>query len=347
MSITLTNVNDRIKRSCTLGQEHETSSHATDSHKRVSCAVVALNYTGKPIAQWFLHRNERRVLCIGRDAGAVNLFGGEDAIPASISRKHAEIIWENDTLQVVDLGSQNGTYFQGQDDRLEPHVRYALSDGSVLWFGHFGELGDGFDEPLVATVEFIYEGVGSVWSRFEVSREDGRSARFGLEAGRDDALSLGGSGCGPASANHAHSDPARASNFETEEAGHSRLGHAHRNARGVLNSGEGSTLDRAATESSSGTKRKRSNEDENQEEPLQVPQQDHEDDLSDDQIVAGGPMRTRSSVPAPATASVEIQTDPVHVPPPAKRSRVGDFVRGAIGGGVAVWCGLAFEGPYL
>lgn len=51
---------------------------------------------------------------------------------SSVSRKHADIIKERGTYYVVDLGSTNGTYLSGI--RLQPGVKEALTDGSILRF---------------------------------------------------------------------------------------------------------------------------------------------------------------------------------------------------------------------
>ncbi|KAG8742558.1 hypothetical protein FRC10_001272 [Ceratobasidium sp. 414] len=259
----------------------------------------------------------------------------------------------------MDLDSQNGTYFEGDEDHLEPHVLYPLLDGSVIWFGHFGELGDGYHEPLIATVRVVYEGdlvrIGSMRPQSELPKEViERRAQLGSEAGSDGVSGLGEFEGGPMSASHAHVNPASTSNAESEGGGNARSGHARRDAQRVFRGGESSAP--AAESPSSGTKRKRSGEDEDahnedregrEEQPQQVSRRDHGHDESGGRGVADSPRRIQLQVPAPMTAAVATQTDPMLILPPAKRSRVGDSVRGAIGGAVAMWCALAFEGPHL
>jgi len=45
----------------------------------------------------------------------IDLASGEQGSnPSMISRRHAEFLWANGDLQVRDLGSTNGTYYQGK-----------------------------------------------------------------------------------------------------------------------------------------------------------------------------------------------------------------------------------------
>lgn len=79
------------------------------------------------------------LLVLGRD---VNLDGGRgidlthyDADNRGVSRKHAQIahISDSNYLEVIDLGSINGTYINGQ--LLEPLLGYPLYDGDTLNLG--------------------------------------------------------------------------------------------------------------------------------------------------------------------------------------------------------------------
>lgn len=65
-----------------------------------------------------------------------NLVGREGDVflsDARVSRKHAEIIFENNTLILQDLGSTNGTFVNGE--KLEPNVPRELKHGDKVEFG--------------------------------------------------------------------------------------------------------------------------------------------------------------------------------------------------------------------
>ena len=51
-----------------------------------------------------------------------------------VSRVHAEIIVENNTYYLIDLGSSNGTYLNG--NKLEHHMRYPLNLGDKIELGN-------------------------------------------------------------------------------------------------------------------------------------------------------------------------------------------------------------------
>ncbi|MGD1909387.1 MAG: FHA domain-containing protein [Rivularia sp. (in: cyanobacteria)] len=50
-----------------------------------------------------------------------------------ISRVHAEIIVENNTYYLIDVGSSNGTFLNG--NKLETHMRYQLNLGDIIDLG--------------------------------------------------------------------------------------------------------------------------------------------------------------------------------------------------------------------
>lgn len=52
-----------------------------------------------------------------------------------VSRHHAEICWEDGRFWLVDLGSTNGTWLDGQ--RLETGQRYVLRPGACFAVGDF------------------------------------------------------------------------------------------------------------------------------------------------------------------------------------------------------------------
>jgi hypothetical protein len=74
---------------------------------------------------------------IGRkvgDASDVSLdLSHLGAYHLGLSRRHARIQWADDGYQVLDLGSVNGTWLNGE--KLIPHKAYPLASGSHLRLG--------------------------------------------------------------------------------------------------------------------------------------------------------------------------------------------------------------------
>lgn len=60
----------------------------------------------------------------------LNPFGG---VEKGVSRRHVALIRQHDTIGIVDLGSANSTYLNGQ--RLLPSERRILRDGDELRLG--------------------------------------------------------------------------------------------------------------------------------------------------------------------------------------------------------------------
>jgi pSer/pThr/pTyr-binding forkhead associated (FHA) protein len=78
-------------------------------------------------------------LLIGRDMMRMVLAEGATAMPAAIktlSRCHALLFLKNDKLQVMDLGSANGTW-RGEQ-RIAPFTEFPLAEGDTLTFGSPG-----------------------------------------------------------------------------------------------------------------------------------------------------------------------------------------------------------------
>jgi hypothetical protein len=61
----------------------------------------------------------------------LNDYGAEEE---GVSRRHAAIISEEDALKVIDLGSANSTFINGQ--KLIAHQARILRDGDELRLGH-------------------------------------------------------------------------------------------------------------------------------------------------------------------------------------------------------------------
>ncbi len=53
---------------------------------------------------------------------------------AKVSRKHAVLNCDGESVTIEDIGSLNGT-FLNKSDRLTPHVRYAVKSGDEIIIG--------------------------------------------------------------------------------------------------------------------------------------------------------------------------------------------------------------------
>ena len=73
---------------------------------------------------------ERRICVVGRDAGSDVCLADN-----SVSRRHALVEVEGDTVRITDLGSQSGTRINGAS--LTPHMASSLAPGDFM---HIGKL---------------------------------------------------------------------------------------------------------------------------------------------------------------------------------------------------------------
>ncbi|KAF8699502.1 FHA domain, partial [Rhizoctonia solani] len=161
----------------TFGSVHEISSNpntnrgtsilsaVSPSLLRVTRAVIGIDIKFtcaglEPIQRSFF-RSEWNVVHLGREpadtSGVANAFMRSDVVPPVMSRKHAEIMLNGDTPQVMDIGSYHGTYFRSNGQRLVANRLYQLTDGLVLEFGKSVTKDDKAHEPLLATINFIRE----------------------------------------------------------------------------------------------------------------------------------------------------------------------------------------------
>jgi hypothetical protein len=79
-----------------------------------------------------------KVIHLGRIDPAMDVFPdidlGYDAVPAkSVSRRHAAIARQGESVVVEDMGSVNGTFINGK--RLDPYLPEVLNNGDVLQLG--------------------------------------------------------------------------------------------------------------------------------------------------------------------------------------------------------------------
>lgn len=56
------------------------------------------------------------------------------ALEKGVSRRHASVLWREGSIQIMDNGSPNGTFLNGQ--RLVPHQARVLRDGDDVRLGH-------------------------------------------------------------------------------------------------------------------------------------------------------------------------------------------------------------------
>ena len=79
-----------------------------------------------------------KIIHMGRVDPASNVFPEIDlsdngSSTKRISRRHARILKQGDTVVIEDTGSINGTFINGK--RLDPYVPEILNDGDTLQFG--------------------------------------------------------------------------------------------------------------------------------------------------------------------------------------------------------------------
>ncbi len=99
--------------------------------------IVTVFRKSAPSAQTFLlkERQSEKTITISKFPFRIGKMQGVADFRIcnnAISRKHADIIKENDVCFIVDLDSTNGTYLN--DKKLQPGVKEALSDGCILRF---------------------------------------------------------------------------------------------------------------------------------------------------------------------------------------------------------------------
>ncbi|RME72127.1 MAG: FHA domain-containing protein [Chloroflexi bacterium] len=79
-----------------------------------------------------------RPIHLGRVDPSANVFPEVDVTDDSeatqtVSRRHARILWQSDTLVIEDLGSVNGTFLNGK--RLDPYIPEPLHNGDTVYLG--------------------------------------------------------------------------------------------------------------------------------------------------------------------------------------------------------------------
>ncbi|MFQ5575511.1 MAG: FHA domain-containing protein [Anaerolineae bacterium] len=79
-----------------------------------------------------------KITHIGRVDPVLTVFpdldlSDDEAVAKSVSRRHASILIEGETIIVKDLGSVNGTFINGK--RLQPYLSGPLKDGDILQLG--------------------------------------------------------------------------------------------------------------------------------------------------------------------------------------------------------------------
>ena len=74
-------------------------------------------------------RNCGRIITVGRSVSKCDHVIHDDGV----SRRHAELIWRGDWIEVIDLGSTNGTKINGNE--LTPGEAVCIKVGDVVSFG--------------------------------------------------------------------------------------------------------------------------------------------------------------------------------------------------------------------
>ncbi|CEL57105.1 hypothetical protein RSOLAG1IB_08337 [Rhizoctonia solani AG-1 IB] len=142
-----------------FGLLHEPSNNP--SINRIIGIEITFTCAGLEPIQRSFFRSEWNIVHLGREpaeiSGVANAFMRSDVVPPVMSRKHAEIMLNGETPQVVDIGSYHGTYFRSNGERLIANRPYQLTDGLVLEFGKSVTKDDKAHEPLLATINFIRE----------------------------------------------------------------------------------------------------------------------------------------------------------------------------------------------
>lgn len=126
----------------------------------------------------FLDAVHPRVL-IGRDGAICNLLADD----GSVSRRHAEVFLQGDQAYIVDLGSSNGTWVNGQ--RLGPQP-VLIGQGAQIYVGHVpmsatwsGDAGAGATVMGDMTPELLQQ----MQAQYEQARAQGFGAPGGAAPG--------------------------------------------------------------------------------------------------------------------------------------------------------------------
>jgi two-component system, cell cycle response regulator len=133
-----------------MGEEENTliGSHESDSD------LTAIHNLGPLEASVYGKRSAAMICISGRSIGQMFLLQGEETSigrapecgifldDEGVSRHHAKIIRQDDTVVLMDLGSTNGTYCEGeriQVATLEDGVKVQVGNGTILQFRYQDE----------------------------------------------------------------------------------------------------------------------------------------------------------------------------------------------------------------
>jgi hypothetical protein len=118
-----------------VGDKTNNSRQVSTSHARVRPIAIQLKIgPGKRELEVGLDK----VIHIGRVDPTTTVFPEVDltedgSLAKSVSRRHARILRQDDTVVLEDLGSINGTFINGK--RLDPYMPEMLKDGDKVQLG--------------------------------------------------------------------------------------------------------------------------------------------------------------------------------------------------------------------
>lgn len=126
----------------------------------------------------FFRLDETRSICMGRGS-EVDL-----TVPhSSVSRRHAELVWDDGGVSIQDLRSVNGTYVNGST-LLKPH---RLAEGDRIQIGPFTYVFRTFESVEFARQAVASDKLGTVPLDFDLTVD---AAREGRNYGGRELLSL-------------------------------------------------------------------------------------------------------------------------------------------------------------
>lgn len=135
--IVTTNAIDRNQTGLLMFQPRTPSPSLSSSATGSTDAVVSLHLITSGM---IVHLSGRTEYTLGRTAEGQPILPDVDLSPyeafsQGVSRLHAVLKFNNESVSITDLGSSNGTRVNGQ--KIMPNVDYPLNHGDVIALGKF------------------------------------------------------------------------------------------------------------------------------------------------------------------------------------------------------------------